>query len=98
MIKKSFVDKVKEIPYKLGDIYTTKTNTFYIVTGVEYGAAYTWGSGKVIGYITITRISKNLKSQGNSKRFNNKEFEEKFKQLTEAQKLLFLAEEIKDDK
>lgn len=89
MSKKTFVDKVIQVPYKLGDIYTTKTNTFYIITGIEYNAV-----AKAL--IKVTRLGKNLRSQGNIKSYWATHFEQEYKPITEGQKLLFLTEEITD--
>lgn len=94
-IKTTYVDKVRSIEYKLGEVYSTKTNTFYIITGLEYTSP-AWTHGGTNCRIRVTRLGKNLKSQGNETYYNNKEFVTKFKPLSEGQKLLFLHEEIKD--
>lgn len=90
----NYVEKVRKITHKLGEVYSSKGNTFYVITGIVYygGASESWyGKYK----ISVTRLGKNLKSQGNIAEYWVKEFEKKFKPLTEGQKLLFLHEEIK---
>lgn len=95
-IKTTYVDKVRAIEYRLGEIYSTKTNTFYIITGIEYTSPTYWGGRDNNCRIRVTRLGKNLKSQGNETYYKSTEFKTKFKPLSEGQKLLFLHEEIKD--
>lgn len=98
--KKTFVDKVREVKYKLGEIYGSKTNTFYIIVGIEYVQyGYNWDNpgNRDNCRVTISRLGKNLKSQGNRATYRESDFIKKFKPLTEGQKLLFLHEEIKNE-
>lgn len=92
----NYVDKVRDCNYKLGDVFSSKNNTFYVITGIRYegGACRAW-YGKY--RITLTRLSKKLKSQGNIADYWIKEFENKFKPLSEGQKLLYLQEEMSNE-
>ena len=98
----NYVDKVRSVPYRLGDIYSSKKNVFYIIVALDYSGTSYYGSIKPNGgpsrcYITLVRLGKNLKSQGNRSSYYEGEFLKKFKPLTEGQKLLFLHEEIKNE-
>lgn len=89
MKRKHFLDKLKSIPYKLGDLYSSKRNTFYAITMIDY---YPYGFNTC--RISLTRISKkNMRSQGNIVTYNEVVFKDKMKPLTDAQKLLYVQEE-----
>ena len=72
-------------PYPLGTLFSTKANTFYCLTGLEFKSG--------LWYYKMTRVSKRLTSQGNCDNCTPYEFKSKYKVLTDTQKLLFLQEE-----